>query len=119
MTKNILSKRYMKILGDPHDNLKNIFSCNFLDFHLRHFIGKEQFGLCKHSLIISREMGEKYCRICNKELKVGVGRYNDYLVLRNKGCPAPICLDCSKNNPDDFHMAFKKGLEKYNNFRNI
>lgn len=50
------------------------------------------------------------CRICKKDLIEGIPRYNDHLI----GIPgfkqinAPICMDCAKSRPDDYHIAFKK-----------
>jgi len=50
------------------------------------------------------------CRICKKDLPEGTPRQNDHLM-----CPAgfeevnsPICLDCSKDKPDEYHKAFRK-----------
>lgn len=48
------------------------------------------------------------CRICNKELEGG--RVNDHLA-RVDGFDEinqPICMDCSKDNPDEYHIAFKE-----------
>jgi hypothetical protein len=88
-----------------------------LDTLLRICIGKTDdinVSLCSHKAIINRELGEKFCRVCQKDLSVvGEGRYNDYLVLRHPLCQQPICLDCAVNNPDEFHKAFKNGLEEY------
>jgi hypothetical protein len=90
-----------------------------LDTLLRFCIGKTDdinVPLCSHKAIINRELGEKFCRVCQKDLsKAGIGRYNDYLVLRHELCQQPICLDCAINNPDEFHKAFKLGLEEYKN----
>jgi hypothetical protein len=100
----------MQLLGDPHNTTGII---NSIDFELRRMIGKDieiQGGLCSHSAILDREMPENTCRICNKELKIGIARWNDYLILRNARCTRPICDECSKVNPDDFHNAFREGL---------
>ena len=50
------------------------------------------------------------CRVCGKDLSKGGGRVNDHL-----GCPIgfntinqPICYSCSKDKPDEYHIAFKK-----------
>lgn len=50
------------------------------------------------------------CRICNKELIEGIPRYNDHLIMvyGYVGMNAPICMNCSENNPDEYHIAFKK-----------
>ena len=89
-----------------------------LDTLLRICIGKTNdinVPLCSHKAIINRELGEKFCRVCQKDLnKANEGRWNDYLVLRHPRCQQPICLDCAKNNPDEFYKAFKNGLDEYN-----
>ena len=92
-----------------------------IDFRLRTCIGKTnniKTSLCSHDAIVTRELGEGFCRVCHRQLNFKnkmkcVARYNDYLVIRNKRCPSPICLDCAKNNPDEFHKAFKKGLKAF------
>lgn len=53
------------------------------------------------------------CRRCFKFLDINDKRYNDYTVfghivkeeLLDK---RPICLTCAKNNPDKYHLAYKK-----------
>lgn len=47
------------------------------------------------------------CRICKKELSGA--RINDHLmnVTGFKKEHSPICMDCSENNPDEYHKAFK------------
>lgn len=111
-------ERYLVDLGNPH----NLFSkepmrLNRIDLGLREAIGKTNdihISLCSHIAIINRELGDNFCRVCQKDLSVtGVGRYNDHLVLRHPQCFQPICLNCAKNNPDKFHLAFKKGLTVY------
>jgi len=93
-----------------------IGSIKALDVSLRTAIGKTDdinISLCSHQAILSREFPEHYCRVCNKDLNViGTGRYNDFLVLRHPNCRKPICIKCAKEQPDEFYIAFKKGLEK-------
>jgi len=93
-----------------------IISVKALDVALRDAIGKTDdinISLCSHQAILSREFPEHFCRVCNKDLSVvGVGRINDYLVLRHPNCRKPICLECAKTNPDDFYKAFDRGLKK-------
>jgi len=88
-----------------------------IDTIMRICIGKTDdinVPLCSHKAIINRELGERFCRVCQKDLSiVGEGRYNDYLVLRHPRCQQPICFDCAKNNPDEFHKAFKNGMIEY------
>ena len=59
-----------------------------LDTLLRLCIGKTddiRVPLCNHDAIINRELGEKFCRICHKDLNiVGIGRFDDYLVLTGR-----------------------------------
>lgn len=119
-----LYEKYLKQLGDPHNIRLGFPSLNFLDFHLREAIGKTddiRVAMCSHNAIINREFPEHFCRVCHRNLntKRGVGRVNDYLVLRHKQCQKPICLDCSKNNPDKFYLAFKRGVDKYMQMRKI
>lgn len=48
------------------------------------------------------------CRVCNKDIEGG--RVNDHLA-RVSGFDEinkPICMDCSKENPDEYHIAFKE-----------
>jgi hypothetical protein len=88
-----------------------------IDTLLRECIGKTDdidVPLCSHKAIINRELGEGFCRICQKDLRViGEGRWNDYLILRHPKCQQPICFDCAENNPDEFHKSFREGLEEY------
>lgn len=89
----------------------------FWDTTYRELIGKTDdihVSLCSHDAIISRELPEHFCRVCHKNLaKVGVGRVNDYLVLRHPQCRQPICLECVKNRPDAFYKAFEQGTNRY------
>lgn len=108
-------EKYMRTMvknGEYNDKHKNNFDTLF-----RICIGKTDdidVPLCSHKAIINRELGEKFCRVCNKDLSIkGVGRCNDYLVLRHPRCQQPICEDCAKNNPDEFYKAFKNGWEVY------
>lgn len=51
------------------------------------------------------------CRICNKDLADGIARINDHLVpdgINGMTLNQAICLDCSNNNPDEYHLEFKK-----------
>ncbi len=113
--KDILAEKYMALLGDAHDLSETpSISVKLLDFSLRKAIGKTndlRIPLASHAQIISRELKNRVCRVCSRGLTGTQARYNDYLVLRHPNCKSPICLDCSKNKPDAFHKAFKRGLE--------
>ena len=93
----------------------------YIETMLRICIGKTDdinVPLCSHKAIINRELGEGFCRVCQKDLrKSGEGRYNDHIVLQHPLCRQPICLDCAKNNPDEFHKAFKNGVEEMKDVR--
>ena len=109
-------EKYKKgFFGETNDSLS--YSTKFLDTTLRMLIGKTnniRIALCSHQAIINREFPVDFCRVCNKDLSIeNVGRYNDYLVLRHPQCLKPICMDCAKNKPDAFFIAFKKGLDKF------
>ena len=113
-----LVERYSSNLRDySHFKIENPDRLKSLDTSLRILIGKTddiRIALCSHQAIINREFPEHFCRICNTDLSVGnKARWNDFLVLRHPQCQKPICGDCAKNNPDEFHIAFKKGLDKY------
>ena len=88
-----------------------------IDTLMRICIGKTDdinVPLCSHKAIINRELGEKFCRVCQKDLSVvGEGRCNDYLVLRHPRCQQPICFECAENNPDEFYLAFRNGMIEY------
>lgn len=90
----------------------------FIDTRLRFAIGKTEdirVALCSHQAIIQREFPQHFCRVCNKDLSIdGISRWNDFLVLRHPQCFKPICGDCAENNPDVFHIAFRRGLSKLN-----
>ena len=111
--------RYLEMLI-PHGKDVNFIST--LDTVLRECIGKTdrmEWGKCSHNAILERERNAKgknpehYCRCCGIYLNVnGIGRCNDWLVIRNKKCRGPICLDCIKNRPDIFYEAYKRGLKK-------
>ena len=100
--------------GDEH--YKPLYSL-FWDTTLRECIGKTDdinVSLCSHDAIINRELPEHFCRVCHKNLaKNGIGRVNDYLVIRHPQCQQPICLDCAKNKPDEFHKKFEEGVTRY------
>jgi hypothetical protein len=86
-------------------------------FELRECIGKTEDiheSVCKHASIVAMEMANKgivVCRVCGIPLPEGVGRYNDHKVLRHELCVQPICTTCAKNNPDAYHLAFKRGVD--------
>jgi len=114
-----LFQEYLWKLGDGHPgcDLDNPFSIKSIDFAIREAIGKTgdlDVALCSHAKILEREFldDENRCRQCGIKLTTGFGRYNDYLVLRHPHCTRPICIDCAKDRPDVFHLAFKKGIEK-------
>lgn len=58
------------------------------------------------------------CRVCRKEFKDGVGRYQDHMLFKEEGITEAICLECALNNPDEHHKEFKK-LTKGLNFANV
>ena len=88
----------------------------FIRTALRECIGKTDdinVPLCSHKAIINRELGEGFCRVCQKDLRGNnEGRYNDHKVLDHPRCRQPICSYCAENNPDEFHKAYKQGVEK-------
>lgn len=90
------------------------------NFELRECIGKTddiRASLCMHSAIVAREMAAKgivVCRVCGKPLPEGKGRFNDHKVLRHPNCVQPICVKCADENPDEFYIAFKSGVEEMN-----
>ena len=111
---------YLRLLGDPHENVNDICSIKKMDFELREAIGKTEdisVSLCSHQAILAREYPEHFCRICNKDLSVVTPRWNDYLVLRHPLCRKPICFECAKNNPDEFHKAFQRGIKELMSLR--
>ena len=109
----------------PHGTTESPLS--FLDTTLRQCIGKTdgmEVGKCSHNAILERERDaagknpEHYCRCCGLCLNVdGVGRCNDFLIIRNKKCRGPICLTCIKTQPDVWYRAYRKGLKKYEKVR--
>jgi hypothetical protein len=105
----------MKTLEDLR-KMQQVYRSNYI-FELRECIGKTDDinePLCQHAKIVAREMANKgvvVCRQCNKPLPEGKPRINDHLILRNAMCVQPICLRCSKENPDEFYRAFKHGCE--------
>jgi hypothetical protein len=115
-----LVKGYHKQLGDPHDNLSNPFSLNSIDFRIRTLMGKtketsSKDGFASHMRILKRQRrineDSLVCRRCLKDLDVvGIGRWNDFLVIRAKDCTQPICHTCAKNNPDVYHIKFREAL---------
>lgn len=48
------------------------------------------------------------CRVCENEIEGA--RVNDHLasVRGFDEINSPICIDCSQNNPDEYHIMFKK-----------
>lgn len=112
---NSLIMEYQKRLGDPHEHDPSMPNLKSIDFYLRRAIGKTEdikVARASHNIIKSMEAGEHFCRVCGKNLDiVGIGRVNDYLVLRHPYCKAPICLDCRDNKPDAFYRAFELGVK--------
>lgn len=107
---------YLHDLRDPHMNIQSPISINRYDFMLREAIGKTDdihVPICSHLAKINRELPEHFCRVCNKDLSKIGGRWNDYLLLRHLQCQKPICSDCAKNNPDIFHLSFRRGINRY------
>lgn len=88
---------------------------NMYYHEMRECIGKTEDiheSLCMHNSIVAREMATKgvcVCRVCNCDLSEGKGRYNDHKILQHPECVQPICTKCAKENPDKFHLAFKRG----------
>ncbi len=120
-----LKRKYMGYLRDPHTNVETFLSLNQIDFLLRKLMGKTQNeksrkGYASHHNIIKRQRNiskdDMVCRVCLKNLeKTGEGRYNDHLVIRAKDCTQPICIECAKHNPDEYHKKFQeasKALDK-------
>jgi len=115
-----LVNNYNKTLGDPHDILGDEITLNKIDFEIRMFMGKtketsSKDGLASHMKIIKRqkEIDEDslVCRRCFKDLSVVGARWNDFLVIRAKDCTQPICDNCATNNPDSYHINYRKALE--------
>ena len=114
---------YRNLLGDPHGKVENIFSIKALDFNIRKIMSKvkgnnSMKGYASHFEILKRQRNiskdDLVCRRCLKDLSiVGEGRYNDFLVIRAKDCTQPICLSCSKNNPDNYHIKFLEAINKF------
>lgn len=114
-----LYQKYLGELKDPH----NLASSGIggmivrLDFTIRETMGKTndiEVSKCSHAYILEHELPdeEDRCRQCGVKLVTGIGRINDYLVIRHPKCKRPICMDCSKNRPDLFHIRFKEALKK-------
>lgn len=122
-----LKKQWMEWLGDPHGDIRNPFSDRFLDFHIRRLMGKVDVesspsGYASHFEILKRQRGidsdSLVCRRCLKDLSiVGEARFNDFLVIRAKDCTQPICLSCSKNNPDKYHIRYLDAVSKLKKLR--
>jgi hypothetical protein len=123
MKEKTLMGKYMQSIV-PHNG--NHSAVSFLDTTLREFIGKTDninVGKCSHNAILERERDaegknpEHYCRCCGMYLNVdGVGRCNDFLILRHEKCRGPICFDCMTKRPDVFYRAYREGLEHYEEF---
>jgi len=117
-----VSEVYQSHLSDGHSTETPV---KMLDFWIRRIIGKSDdiealsVGACSHQAILERERDaqgldpQKHCRKCGREVPEGVGRCNDFVVLRNPLCRGPICLDCVRDGGDVFYRAFKKGLDEY------
>jgi hypothetical protein len=110
--------------NDKHFDINTQDAILWNKFHIdliRECIGKTDNinePLCRHVDIISRELalkGIQICRVCGKPLPSGEGRFNDHLVLKHEMCIQPICIACSKTNPDAFHCAFENGVNRYKN----
>lgn len=99
--------------------MQQIYRDNY-EYELRECIGKTDDihePLCRHTSIVAREMALKnvtVCRVCNKPLPEGEPRINDHLILKHELCVQPICLQCSKENPDAYYNAFKHGCDIMN-----
>jgi len=97
--------------------LANAVHRDMYTFTLRECIGKTDDihePLCMHTAIVAREMarmGVIVCRVCNRSLNNHEGRYNDHKLLRHPGCVQPICSQCARENPDAYHLAFKRGVQ--------
>ena len=102
------------LLGEDFNSLT--YSIKFLDTALRQNIGKTEditVSACCHQAIINREFPNHFCRVCNTDFSVGnKAKWNDFLVLRHPQCFKPICKECAEANPDEFHIAFRQGLER-------
>lgn len=73
----------------------------------------EQYKQERMSMIGFRQLKSidiNECRVCGEDLNKEGGRANDHLARVNgfDEINQPICLKCSKNNPDEYHIAFKK-----------
>lgn len=102
-----------------HDiRLLSNMSRNLMDTELRIYIGKtddEDISLCMHSATVAREMAQKciiVCRVCNKGLPEGIGRYNDHKIIRHQNCVQPICSSCAEDRPDIWYREFSRGVQE-------
>jgi hypothetical protein len=115
-----LLRQYMRDVNDPpwieRDKIPS--QPGRIDLALRNAIGRTEdldIPKCHHAGILQGELVEdKYprCRQCGMQLPNGAGRYNDFLIFRHPKCPSPICLDCSKERPDTFYLAFKEAVKQ-------
>jgi ferredoxin len=90
---------------------------NKTDFAIREAIGKTydiEESKCSHAYILKHELpdDENRCRQCGILLETGIGRWNDYLVIRHPKCDRPICMECAEKRPDIFHIKFRDALKK-------
>jgi hypothetical protein len=105
-------KKFLRDLHEAHAVYEDL-----MIYEIRECIGKTtdiQQPLCMHHSIVAREMAQKgviVCRICNKPLPEGEGRFNDHKILRHPECVQPICTKCATENPDAFYLAFKRGVD--------
>ena len=79
----------------------------FYDWKMRKVLGIQN----DVQIIKEEHLKEAHCRVCKKEIITGMGQINDYLTIRDKNCIGPICLKCSKENPDEFHKQFNSAKE--------
>lgn len=111
-----LYQKYLSRLGDPHD-IQNPYGMNAIEFKIRNMMGKTddiEVSKCSHAYILKHELpdDENRCRQCGIKLDVGIGRWNDYLVIRHPKCNRPICKECAEKRPDEFHLRFREALKK-------
>lgn len=99
-----------EIFENPNRYYGETFACR-----MRILIGKTSditVHLCLHNAIIAREMqqiGTEVCRVCNKGLdNHDVPRINDHYLFMHPDCGQPICADCARDKPDEFHQRYQE-----------